>query len=130
MSAEPFTKTDDEKQMVFGWANIAIEKDGVQVVDAHADIIDLGDLESAAYEHVLEFRATGADHVGTVKGRLVESFMVTPEKLEAMGLAKDALPLGWWVGYKVDDPELFAKVKAGEYGMFSIQGTAEPEAVA
>ena len=43
-----------------------------------------------------------------------------------MGLAKDALPLGWWVGFRVDDDAAWEGVKKGEYKMFSIQGVAVP----
>jgi hypothetical protein len=42
-----------------------------------------------------------------------------------MGLAKDALPVGLWVGFKIDDADVWAKVKSGEYPMFSIQGKAK-----
>lgn len=121
-----FIKSDDEQRMVFGWANVAITKSGEQIVDAHGESIDIDELEAAAYDFVLEFRATGTSHVGKTKGRLVESFLVTPEKLEAMGLAKDALPLGWWVGFKIDDDAAWEGVKKGDYRMFSIQGLAVP----
>ena len=119
-------KTDDEQRLVFGWANVSIEKSGAQVVDAHDESIDLDELEAAAYDFVLEFRATGTQHVGKAKGRMVESFVVTPEKLEVMGLAKDALPLGWWIGFKIDDDAAWEGVKKGDYRMFSIQGLAVP----
>lgn len=118
-------KADDEQQLVFGWANVAKLTDGTVVVDAHGDYIEVEDLEAAAYEHVLKFRATGEQHRGDVKGQLVESLMVTEEKLEAMGLAKDALPQGWWVGYRIDDDDLWESVKKGKYRSFSIQGIAE-----
>lgn len=118
------TKIDDERRLVFGWANVAISKDGKQVVDAHDDVIDLQDLEDAAYEFNLTFRETGENHRGVAKGRLVESFVVTPEKLEALGLAKSALPGGWWVGFYIDDDAAWESVKKGTYRMFSIQGIA------
>jgi hypothetical protein len=117
-------KTDTERRIVFGWANVAIDKTGDQLVDSHGDGIDWEELESAAYDFNLTFRATGNNHEGTAKGRLIESFMVTPEKLEAMSLAKGALPLGWWVGFKIDDEATWNEVKKGTYRMFSIQGVA------
>jgi len=128
MSTESkIAKIDAEQRLVFGWANVAIEKSGDQIVDAHGDKIDIEDLETAAYDFNLTFRATGTSHVGVSKGRLVESFVVTPEKLEAIGLAKDALPLGWWVGFRVDDDAAWEGVKKGDYRMFSIQGIASRE---
>jgi hypothetical protein len=56
---------------------------------------------------------------------LVESFVVTPEKLAAMGLEQGTAPQGaWWTGFKFDD-ESFAKVRAGDRTMFSIKGEAQ-----
>lgn len=117
-------KVEDER-LVFGWANIAASVDGAAVVDSHSDTIPPTVLEKAAYDYVLRFRDAGQMHSGGSVGRLVESFMVTPQKLEAMGLAKDALPTGWFVGFKIDDADVWAKVKSGSYPMFSIQGRAK-----
>lgn len=121
-------KVVDEQRLVFGWANVAVSKDGVQVEDLQGDLIDPEDLEGAAYEFVLNFGDTGEMHRGESVGKLVESFMVTPEKLAAMGLvakSADALPrAGWWIGFKVDEAS-FAKVKDGTFKMFSIQGTGD-----
>jgi hypothetical protein len=110
--------------MVFGYANISMTADG-EVIDAHSDSIDPDTLEAAAYDHVLNFRQAGEMHKGEALGRLVESFFVNPAKLASMGLPENALPTGWWVGYKIDDPEVFAKVLDGTYRAFSIQGRAE-----
>jgi hypothetical protein len=122
-------KFDDSEQIVFGWANIAIRKNGQQIQDWQDDLVDVADLEKAAYAFNLEYRDTGEMHKGESVGKMVESFMVTPEKLEKMGLAPDSLPLGWWVGFKIDSPEIFAKVKSGQYSMFSVQGQAKREEV-
>jgi hypothetical protein len=46
-----------------------------------------------------------------------------------MGIDATAAPAGWWVGFKVDDPEVWAKVESGEYKMFSIGGTATEEPI-
>jgi len=120
------TKNDPERQFVFGWANVAMN-DGQLVVDSHNDTIELTELENAAYEFALHFNdaAVGEMHEGGALGKLIESFVVTPEKLEKMGLAKDALPLGWWIGLHVEDTEVFEKVKNGEYLALSIQGMAQ-----
>lgn len=128
MSETRIFKVDEDRRLVFGWANIALESDGHPVVDAHGDYILPEELEEAAYQFNLTFRATGEAHTGTAKGRLVESFMATPDKLEAMGLSPDTLPVGWWVGFKIDDEAAWEGVKKGVYRMFSIQGTAIREA--
>lgn len=121
-------KLDVDRQTVFGWANVCVRCSGETITDSHEDQIDPIDLESAAYDFVLNFGETGENHRGVAKGKLIESFFVTPDKLKAMGLAKNALPQGWWVGFKVFDKKAWARVKRGDHRMFSIQGVARREA--
>lgn len=123
-------KFNDDEQLVFGWANVSMRVDGELIVDRQGDIIEPEELEKAAYAFVLDFRQSGVNHEGGSKGQIVESVVFTPDKLEAMGLAKDALPMGWWIGVKIDDAAVFKRVKSGELAMFSIQGTAEREEAA
>jgi len=117
-------KVDEEQQLVFGWASVSTRSDGRLVVDTDDEMIEPGELEKAAYDYVLEFRDSGEMHKGEANGRMVESFVLTPEKSQQMGLPTGNLT-GWWVGYKLDDAETFAKVKDGTYSMFSIAGSAE-----
>lgn len=120
-------KRDDSQQLVFGWANVAFRTNGEQVLDFQKDLVDTEELESAAYLFNLIYRDTGEMHKGESVGKLVESFVVTKEKLASMGLPEDALPQGWWVGFHIPDSEVFAKVKEGKYKMLSIQGSARRE---
>lgn len=122
-------KIDDEQRLVFGWANVAIRQDGEVIEDLQGDVVDIQELEQAAYGFNLEFRGLDEMHDGVVKGRLVESFVVTPEKLEKMALPPDALPLGWWVGFQIEDDTAWELVKSGAYTMFSIAGRAIREEV-
>lgn len=124
-------KTDDDKRLVFGWASISIKADGVQLEDRQKDIIDPEDLEEAAYEYVLNFRDTGEEHIPTMrkKGKLVESCVFTAEKQKAMGIPEGTLPVGWWIGFKIEDDAAWARVKNGTYKMFSIEGKANREPV-
>lgn len=116
-------KMDDDKCLVFGWASI-VEKDGRPVIDLQGDQIDIADLEDAVYAYTLDKRDAGEMHERvTGVGKLVESMVMTVEKQRAMGLPEGSAPLGWWVGYKIA-PDVFAKVKSGEYPMFSIGGGA------
>ena len=57
----------------------------------------MDDLEEAAYQFALDYRSTGIMHKGETVGQMIESFMVTPDKLEAMGLPPELTPgpLGW-----------------------------------
>lgn len=119
-------KTDDDKRLVFGWASIALTVDGQQLEDRQHDIIDPEDLEEAAYEYVLNFRDTGEEHIPTMrkKGKLVESCVLTAEKQKAMGIPEGVVPVGWWIGFKIDDDDAWNRVKTGHYKMFSIEGKA------
>ena len=120
-------KMDSDKRLVFGWASISITADGEQLEDLQKDLIDPEDLEEAAYEYVLNFRDTGEEHRPNLrkKGKLVESCVFTLEKQRAMGLPEGILPVGWWIGFKIEDDEAWEKVKNGTYRMFSIEGKAQ-----
>jgi cation transport regulator ChaB len=116
------TKLDEDQRLVFGWASVVEHEDGTPLEDLQGDVIAVAELEKAAYRFVLESRKAGEMHERTEGiGRLVESFVVTPEKASALGMAKRS---GWWVGFKVDDDETWARVKKGDYRMFSIGGRA------
>lgn len=123
-------KVDTDKHQVFGWAKIAIRKNGETLVDWQDDVVEVEVLEDAVYKFALHYRDAGADHTkGVYTGKLIESFMVTKAKLEAMGLASDSLPQGWWVGFQIDDPTAWDKITKGDYQMFSIEGRAVREAL-
>ena len=120
-------KMDDDKRLVFGWASISFTADGQQLEDLQHDLILPEDLEEAVYEYVLNFRDSGEEHRPNLrkKGKLVESCVFTAEKQKAMGLPEGILPVGWWIGFKIEDDEAWAKVKDGTYRMFSIEGKAQ-----
>lgn len=124
-------KADEDKHLVFGWASIAITVDGETLEDRQHDIIDPEDLEEAAYEYVLNFRDTGEEHLPGYrkKGKLVESCVFTEEKQKAIGIPPGILPVGWWIGFKIDDDDTWRRVKDGTYRMFSIEGKAERQPV-
>ena len=119
-------KSDSDRKLVFGWASVAITVNGEQLEDRQQDIIDPDDLEEAAYEYVLNFRDTGEEHIPTMrkKGKLVESCVLTAEKQKAMGIPEGAVPVGWWIGFKIEDDAAWERVKSGQYRMFSIEGKA------
>ena len=126
-AAFTITKTEPDKMLVFGWSNVAVDADGRQIEDLQGDMIDPEELEKAAYNHVLHFRAAGEKHDPGLrhKGRLVESCVFTKEKQAAIGIPPGIVPEGWWVGYKIDDSDAWAKIKSGEYQSFSIGGKGE-----
>lgn len=118
-------KMQDDQHLVFGWANISIQADGSIPLDWDGDVQSPEVLEKAAYQYVLKNKGTGEMHQGETVGYLVESVMITKQKMEAMGIPEGTVPEGWWVGFFVPDDEVVAKIKNGEYKMFSIQGKAK-----
>jgi len=119
----PIAKIDEDKRLAFGWASVAKRKDGTIISDLQGDEIrDLDAMEDVAYKFVTDCRDGGEMHVRKGVAQLVESFMVTPEKLEKMGLPEGSLPVGWWVGYRVNDEDVWKGVKDGKYTQFSVHG--------
>lgn len=121
-----FSKVDSEKRQVFGWCSLT-KVNGEDVVDRQGDYIPLEEIEKSAYNYVIHSRKGGDMHKRDGDqplhtSDLIESFVVTPEKLEQLGLNKDAVPHGWWVGFKVNDDAQWESVKKGERNHFSIHG--------
>lgn len=128
----PVVKSDGEKGQVFGFAMFSEDPDnpGQFHIDKQDDFITPEDLEDAVYDFVLDSRDGGVMHVTKGDATLIESVVFTPEKLEAMGLAKDAMPNGaWWLGYQVHNDEARELVKSGKLTAFSIEGVARREEV-
>jgi len=117
-------KTVDDDQLVFGWAWISEDSGGELVKDSDGESILPEDLEPAVYDFVLTTRNAGEGHEGPPLGRMVESLVLTKEKVEAMGMTGPHVT-GWWVGFQIEDADAFARVKSGEHTMFSIEGIAE-----
>jgi len=120
-----FAKADADKQQVFGWASV-VEVGGQPVVDLQGDFISVDEMEKAAYSYVQKSRKGGDMHLRNdwepvQKSEMIESFIVTPEKRAAMGLP-DNVPSGWWVGFQVTDPDIWAMIRSGERTGFSIHG--------
>lgn len=115
-------KLDDAKNLVYGWASIALDADGQPVVDGEGDVIRVADLERAAHEFVKHYREANERHSGPKVGDLVQSVVTTPDVQAALGLP-EGTPVGWFVAFELE-PDVFAKVASGEYESFSIEGTA------
>lgn len=128
-------KFDADKQLVFGWAYVSHDTNGEVVVDKSGEFVDdPAELEDAAYLYVMKSRVGGDSHqrdtAGAKKvGVMVESMVFTPEKITKMGIPQGILPTGWWVGFKVEDPEVWKAVKRGERPAFSIHGSGKREEV-
>ena len=115
-----------DEHLIFGWASVAADEDGIPVVDSEGDVIPIAELEQAAYRFV-EFSGAGGEmHSRIGVAHLVESVIFTAEKIAALGLTGE-IPLGWWVGFRVTDEAVWQKIKSGVYSMFSIGGRARRE---
>lgn len=118
-------KSDDDKMLAFGWASVSMRVDGEVIEDWQDDIVEPEELENAAYDYVLLYREGGEMHERGGAAVLIESVVFTEEKMKAIGIPEDTLPIGWWIGFKVTDKDVWEKVKDGTYPMFSIEGEAE-----
>jgi len=120
--------TDVDKNLVFGWASVTKNAGGDVIADTQGDIIKSSEIEKGAYLFVKNSRMAGEMHQKMGVGTLIESMVFTKEKQEALGIAKGSMQEGWWVGFEVT-PEVFAKVKSGEYKDFSIGGRGKRKTI-
>lgn len=114
-------KTTDQG-LVSGWANVAVNADGTIPLDWQGDIIRPEVLEKAAIDFMLNYRESGEMHRGSSIGVVVESIVFTKDKQAALGIPEGVVPEGWFITVKIEDNDVFEKVKSGKYRMFSIQG--------
>jgi len=121
-------KSDDERRQVFGWASVAARPSGEVVEDWQEDIIEIDELEKAAYAFTRDYAAAGEMHERGGVGDLIESVVYTKEKAAAMNIPDGILPEGWWLGFQITDGDVWQKIKNGDYSMFSIEGTGTREA--
>jgi hypothetical protein len=120
------SKMNEEKKQVFGWASV-IEMNGEPVIDLQGDVMTIDTIEKAAYDYVHKSRKGGIQHQRNGAEPLhvsdmIESFVLTPEKKEQMGLP-ETTPTGWWVGFQVNDDDTWQAYKDGKLKEFSIHGS-------
>jgi putative serine protease XkdF len=123
---------DEDQHLVFGLASVSITADGEMVTDLQGDQIDPDEMEKAFHEYVMDSREGDVMHDKVPASKLVECFVVTPEKLDALikalggsGAPPDFKGCAAWVGYKVFNEAVWKRVKAGDLRAFSIEGVAE-----
>ena len=124
--------TNDEQRLVFGLASVSLLADGETLTDLQGDQIEPDVLEAAFYDYVANSGEGDVNHDQKRASTLVESFVVTPSKLNMLlkslgyaGPIPEFEGVAAWVGYHVDDEEAWKRVKSGELRAFSIEGTAE-----
>ena len=123
-------KADEDKMQVFGWASI-VEKAGETETDGEGDQIGPEDLEAGLHRFMLESREAGDRHARIGVGKLIEGIVFTGEKqkaivesLKAQGIdaQMDLKSVGAWVGFQIEDEQVWKDVKAGKLKSFSIGG--------
>lgn len=117
-------KADEDHQQIFGWASVVMI-DNQLVIDKQGDAILPETLEAAAYDFMLSGGTHGHMHKLIGTGRPIESVVYTPEKAKVGLVHKDEAGrqlYGWWIGFQVDDPNVWAMHKRGELPEFSIGG--------
>jgi hypothetical protein len=119
----PIKKLDAVRGLITGWAALSTNDAGEPVVDHQGDHIPIAELERAAHNAFL--RAGGEGKVGDMHQRqgvadLVESFVVTAEKREALGFGPGRE--GWVVTVRVRDPGLLREIVDGRKLELSIRG--------
>jgi hypothetical protein len=119
-------KIDQEKQLVFGWASVIKDTNDKILLDRQEDFIESEDeLEKAAYDYVLKSRDGGEMHIRKGVSTMVESVVLSKEKQLALGIPAGTVPIGWWIGFKVNDDRVWNEVKKGGYSGFSVHGTGK-----
>lgn len=123
------SKAADDRQIAFGFAMFSELANGEEVIDTQDDSITEEDLEDMAYWYMLNGRDVGQMHETSGEGAVVESMVFTKQKMKQLGIPEGTLPVAWWVGLWIKDPEVWKLVKDGTYKAFSIQGKADREVV-
>lgn len=118
-SRVPICKVDEDQQIVYGWASV-IEEGGKVVQDYQGHIITEPELVRAARDFMANYRQGKVMHAGDAKGGIVESIVFTKDLQAALGI--DLGKVGWFIGYHVEDKDVWQSVKDGTYSAFSIGG--------
>ena len=127
LTAGEFSKVDEDKRLVYGWASVVTEG-GMPVVDLQGDMLDIDDLQKATHAFMATGRAAGQNHErsedGIVAyGKIVEAVVFTEDLQSALGIHLGKT--GLFIAVKVDDDEVWKSVKNGGLKAFSIGGRGQ-----
>lgn len=126
----PIAKMDDDQRLIVGWAAVVTKADGTPVVDLQGDLTPISEIEKAAHK-ALRFGGrgkSGVQHEATGIGDIVESFVVSKSRREALGFGPG--PEGWVVAMKIHDDDVWKRIKSGELSELSFKGTARRTPIA
>jgi len=123
---------EDENNLIFGWAYVRETKDGKQVIDHSGEFTkaeNFKDMELATYAYNLAYRQADRQHDLVPKGFLIESVVLTKEKMAKMGIPEGIVPEAVWVGFYFPDDNDYAEIKKMAHPMFSMYGSVTKELV-
>jgi len=111
---------DDDQQLVYG---VVLEPD---TEDAQGDVISAEEIEKTAHDYLVKSRVVGDSHQWVAPTEVVESFIAPVDYT----VGKDTIKKGSWVlvGH-VLDPDLWKKIKQGDYTGWSIGGYGQRKEV-
>lgn len=117
-------KLDQEKHIATGWVSVVEDADGNPIIDAEGHLLPITELEKAVHSAFStdSGKGKGGDlHETQGVIDVLESFVVTAEKRDALGFGKG--PAGWVASFRVNDENVWDKIKTGERPELSLRGT-------
>lgn len=112
-------KRDDEQQLITG---IVMEPD---TLDTQNEFVGKAEIQRAAHAFLEKSRVIGLQHSKQGPVTVVESYISSGETMGEQAIVKGS----WVMTVKVNDAELWAGVKSGEYTGFSIGGYAAKRSI-
>lgn len=113
----PILCADDEKRLVYGLVYSPDDE------DTHGEMADAQTIEAAAHGF-MESRLVGIQHQKEAAASIVESYIAQADTTIGGQAVKSG---SWLVVMKIQDDELWARVKSGDFGGISMGGWAVRE---
>lgn len=123
---------NDEQRIAYMWANVSEQANGTGwdiLWDLEEQSVFEEDMEKMAHGFMKDYRVADQRHDYRKVGTVLHSMPMTKELQKQLGIPPGKTHVGWLVGVYVEDDDVWAKVKSGEYAMASIGGDAELEPV-
>jgi len=108
-----------EQQIAYGWASV-VSIDGKELVDKQGHVITSAEMEKMANNFMMSQRVAKEMHTGGSVGEVIHSMPITKQLMETLNLKGDTE--GWLIGVKINDPDVWKRVKDGTLKAFSIGG--------
>jgi hypothetical protein len=126
-------KADTRGEFVRGWAYVVADENG-KVVDYSGDMLGgptvaegMVEVRKMAHDFIDGVRGCKVIHKGRNVGEIVESVVIDDAMAETLGITNKRR--GWWIGMRVDDPEVQKRIRSNELKQFSVGGKGQREKV-